>query len=266
MTGGSSPGRGWEFFSSLTRPDRLWGLLSLLSYWNQGLFHWGLGGRDRSWPFTSHLVPRSRMRGAIPLFPQYAFMAWWSVKSTGIKLPFLPLHVQQRGNYFGHLFAKSVTGDVFFCFRWSERRKGRAHTISGQKVQWRMLLQASWEGVSHSIRARVVQKRVVAFRLQQNSKMIQLARNWTKGLVTKQSLVTLMTTVIELRTWLKKGFYCTCYQAPKVAFISPANRGLGYRLEDRTSRARFPAGGWQFFSLSPLPERLWGPPSLLSNG
>jgi hypothetical protein len=30
-----------------------------------------------------HLMPRSRMRGAIPPLPQYAFMAWWSVKSTG---------------------------------------------------------------------------------------------------------------------------------------------------------------------------------------
>jgi len=27
-----------------------------------------------------HLVPGSRMRGAIPPLPQYAFMAWCSVK------------------------------------------------------------------------------------------------------------------------------------------------------------------------------------------
>jgi hypothetical protein len=30
-----------------------------------------------------HLVPRWGMRGAIPQLPQYAFMAWWSVKSQG---------------------------------------------------------------------------------------------------------------------------------------------------------------------------------------
>jgi hypothetical protein len=30
-----------------------------------------------------HLVPRSRMRGAIPPFPQYAFMAWCWVKAWG---------------------------------------------------------------------------------------------------------------------------------------------------------------------------------------
>jgi hypothetical protein len=41
---------------------------------------------------------------------------------------------------------------------------------------------------------------------------------------------------------------------------------LGYRLDDRGSRVRFPAGGWEFFSSPPPPERLWGPPSLLSNG
>jgi hypothetical protein len=33
-----------------------------------------------------HLVPRSRMCGAIPPLPQYAFMAWCSVKSTGTTL------------------------------------------------------------------------------------------------------------------------------------------------------------------------------------
>jgi len=27
-----------------------------------------------------HLVPRSRMRGAIPPLPQYVFMVWCSVK------------------------------------------------------------------------------------------------------------------------------------------------------------------------------------------
>jgi hypothetical protein len=27
------------------------------------------------------------MSGAIPPFPQYAFMAWWSVKNTGTTLP-----------------------------------------------------------------------------------------------------------------------------------------------------------------------------------
>jgi hypothetical protein len=40
---------------------------------------------------------------------------------------------------------------------------------------------------------------------------------------------------------------------------------LGYGLDDRGSRVRFPAGGWEFLS-SPRPELLWGPPSLLSNG
>jgi hypothetical protein len=29
-----------------------------------------------------HLVPRSRIRGAIPPLPQYVFMAWWLVKHS----------------------------------------------------------------------------------------------------------------------------------------------------------------------------------------
>jgi hypothetical protein len=33
-----------------------------------------------SWPLNLHLVPRSRMRGAIHLLPQYVFMAWCLVK------------------------------------------------------------------------------------------------------------------------------------------------------------------------------------------
>jgi hypothetical protein len=41
MIGGSNPGRGWEFFSSPPRPDRLWGPSSLLSNGYQGFFPWG---------------------------------------------------------------------------------------------------------------------------------------------------------------------------------------------------------------------------------
>jgi hypothetical protein len=35
---------------------------------------------------------------------------------------------------------------------------------------------------------------------------------------------------------------------------------LGYGLDDRGSRFRLPAGAGKF-SLSPRPERLWGPPN-----
>jgi hypothetical protein len=34
---------------------------------------------------------------------------------------------------------------------------------------------------------------------------------------------------------------------------------LGYGLDGRGSRVRFPAGGWEFFPSPPRPERLWGP-------
>jgi hypothetical protein len=40
---------------------------------------------------------------------------------------------------------------------------------------------------------------------------------------------------------------------------------LGYRLDDRDSSVRFPAGAGKFL-FTTRPERLWGPPSLLSNG
>jgi len=41
MNGGSSLGRGYEFFSSPSRPDRIWDLSSLLSNGYRGLFPWG---------------------------------------------------------------------------------------------------------------------------------------------------------------------------------------------------------------------------------
>jgi hypothetical protein len=36
---------------------------------------------------------------------------------------------------------------------------------------------------------------------------------------------------------------------------------MGYGLDDT-----IPGGGWEILSSPPHPERLWGPPSLLSNG
>jgi hypothetical protein len=55
----------WEFFSSPPRPDQLWGPPS-----------------GRGMKLTTHLllVPRSRMRGALPLPSKHVFMAWCSVK------------------------------------------------------------------------------------------------------------------------------------------------------------------------------------------
>jgi hypothetical protein len=41
LVGGSSPGKGWESFSSSPRSDRLCGPTSLLSNGYQGLFPWG---------------------------------------------------------------------------------------------------------------------------------------------------------------------------------------------------------------------------------
>jgi hypothetical protein len=89
--GGSNRGRGWEFFSSPPRSDRLWGLPSLLSSGYQDVFPCGWSGRGVKLNSYFHLVPRSRMRGAIPSLSQYTFMAWCWVKAQW-QLYHLPLY------------------------------------------------------------------------------------------------------------------------------------------------------------------------------
>jgi len=70
-------------------PDRHLGPPSLLSSGYQGLFPWGWSGRGLK--LTTHflLVPRSIMRGAIPLFSQYVLMAWYLVKNKNNKFTWL---------------------------------------------------------------------------------------------------------------------------------------------------------------------------------
>jgi hypothetical protein len=75
IIGGSSPGRGWILFSSPSRPDRLWGPTSLLSNGYQGVKWLGYE--------ADHLSPYSaEVKNAwnYTFTPQYAFMAWCSIK------------------------------------------------------------------------------------------------------------------------------------------------------------------------------------------
>jgi hypothetical protein len=59
-----------------------------------------------------HLVLRSRIRGALPSLPRYAFMAWCSAKkSTGTTLP-LPLLLLHRPI---HPWCKFISNSMFIC-------------------------------------------------------------------------------------------------------------------------------------------------------
>jgi hypothetical protein len=59
-------------------------------------FPWAEAARGVKLTTHLHLELRSRMRGAIPPLPQYASMAWCSVKKksagTNLRLPFVALH------------------------------------------------------------------------------------------------------------------------------------------------------------------------------
>jgi hypothetical protein len=66
---------GSRIFSSLNRPDRLWGVPNLLSNGYRGLFPRGQSGRGVRLTTHLQLVPRSRKCGSIHPLPQ-AFMAW----------------------------------------------------------------------------------------------------------------------------------------------------------------------------------------------
>jgi hypothetical protein len=50
---------------------------------------------------------------------------------------------------------------------------------------------------------------------------------------------------------------------PTFALKSPSKMFICYGLDNRGSIA---GGCWEFFSKPPSPDRLWSPPSLLSNG
>jgi len=69
LCGSSSPGRDWEFFSSPPRPYHLWGRPSLLSNEYQGLFSGGKVAVGVKLITYLHILPRSRMCGSIPPFP-----------------------------------------------------------------------------------------------------------------------------------------------------------------------------------------------------
>jgi hypothetical protein len=72
---GSSPGRGWEFFSSPPRPDRLWGPPSL-----PGALSLGVKRLESEADHSTSSSAEDKNAWSYTSTPQYAFMAWCSVK------------------------------------------------------------------------------------------------------------------------------------------------------------------------------------------
>jgi hypothetical protein len=115
MIRGSSPGRNWEFFSSPSCLDRLWGPPSLLSKGYKGALSLGLKRSGREADHSPPSIAEVKMREAISPLPQYAFMAWCSVKeSTGTTLT-LPYCLRMFYSLVYNLLTNSVYMIVFRC-------------------------------------------------------------------------------------------------------------------------------------------------------
>jgi hypothetical protein len=89
-SGGSSPGRGWEFFSSPPRPERLWGPPSLLSDGYRGLV-------KRTGHEADHSPPsKAKVKNAWS-YTSALSMSWWHGAHTTLPL------------------VKSTDLDTYFC-------------------------------------------------------------------------------------------------------------------------------------------------------
>jgi hypothetical protein len=78
---------------------------------------------------TTHLylVPRLRMHGAIHLLPQYAFVAWWSVKAQGqLYLYLLPYKYVSSSHFIKilitHLTSVLHVGSLASCHKFISTR------------------------------------------------------------------------------------------------------------------------------------------------
>jgi len=83
MIGGSSPGRGWEFFSSITVSRPALGPTQHPIQWVAGAVSLGTKQPGRE---ADHLPPSTaevQNAWSYTSTPQYAFTAWYSVKAQG---------------------------------------------------------------------------------------------------------------------------------------------------------------------------------------
>jgi hypothetical protein len=69
----------------------------------------------------------------------------------------------------------------------------------------------------------------------------------------------------QMVQWLLRHDYYvkSMHRQSRDSSVGIATRLRAGRLDNRGS---IPGGGWEFFSSTPRPDRLWGPPSLLSYG
>jgi hypothetical protein len=94
--------------------------------------------------------------------------------------------------------------------------------------------------------------------------MLPPSSGWEVGTLSQHRRPRLVSSVFSTRgntTVSTKHKIKTSFKTTSVSYISSVGIATGYRLDDSMI-----GGDWEFFSSTLCPDKLWGPPSLLSNG
>jgi hypothetical protein len=121
---GLIPGRGKWLFSTLQRPNLLWGPYSLISNGHRVLFPPGLSGRDVKLTTHLQLGPRWRIRGFIRSLP---LMSSWA----GVQL------IKYRWNFTFYIFPVYMIRELYTVKHWVPFCTGDLNNSPSQSRNWK---------------------------------------------------------------------------------------------------------------------------------
>jgi hypothetical protein len=257
----------------------------------------GLAPLDRLWGPTQPPIQRVQgtfslavkrpERGAILLLPQYVFMAWCLDEKN-----FDEIGANKLNSFTDSGMSTScdscclvkVTGELFLCPGWQQsewvagmKTYTHLHALCGIRTQclmsWGMSPRSAyeWVGIDEAIMwpnclMYLIRTSAVVQSEDSSPSSQKLALVPGPELFNSVGLLNLL--AVQLRSSYTHDPIGTFMSIPcsiqKQGYFSPCSDWLrAGRTDDRGS---VPGRGWEFSSSTPCPDRLWGPPSLLSNG